>query len=260
MAYENIVFEKEDAIGILSVNRPKSLNALNPATLGEIADCLERVKKDAGIRCLVITGTGDRAFVAGADISAMVSMSPLEGKAFAALGLGVARTLEEMAIPVIAAVNGFALGGGIELALACDMIIASEKAKFGQPEINLGVIPGFGGTQRLARRIGLPLARELIYTGDMIAAEAAVRYGLANRVVAAAECLNEAKALAHKLATKPPIAIQQAKVAINSGIDMDIINGCRFETESFGLTFATEDKAEGMSAFLEKREAKFSGK
>ena len=260
MAYENIVFEKEDAIGILSVNRPKSLNALNPATLGEIADCLEAVKQDATLRCLVITGAGDRAFVAGADISAMVSMSPWEGKAFASLGLGVARTLEEMSIPVIAAVNGFALGGGIELALACDLIIAAESAKFGQPEINLGVIPGFGGTQRLARRIGLPLARELIYSGDMIDAETALRCGLANRVVPLAECVSEAKALAHKLATKPPIAIQQAKAAINAGIDMDIVNGCRFETEAFGLTFATQDKAEGMAAFLEKRAAEFSGK
>ena len=230
MAYENIVFEKEEAVGILTVNRPKSLNALNPATLGEITDCLETVRQDPTIRCLIITGAGDRAFVAGADISAMVSMSALEGKAFASLGLNVARTLEEMSIPVIAAVNGFALGGRTELALACDMIIAADTAKFGQPEINLGVIPGFGGTQRLARRIGLPLARELIYTGDMITAETALRYGLVNRIVPLADCLNEAKALAHKLTTKPPIAIQQAKAAINAGIDMDIINGCRFET------------------------------
>ncbi len=260
MTYENILFEKEGAVGILLINRPKSLNALNPVTLNEIADCLDAVQRDTGLRCLVMTGAGDRAFVAGADISAMVSMSPLEGKAFAASGLRVARTLEEMPIPVIAAVNGFALGGGIELALACDMIIAADTAKFGQPEINLGVIPGFGGTQRLARRIGLPLARELIYSGDMIDAEAAVRYGLANRVVPVAECVNEAKALAHKLATKPPVAIQQAKAAINAGIDMDIVNGCRFETEAFGLTFATQDKAEGMAAFLEKRAAKFAGK
>ena len=260
MAYENIVFEKEEAVGILTVNRLKSLNALNPATLGEIIDCLETVRQDQETRCLIITGAGDRAFVAGADISAMVSMSALEGKAFASLGLNVARRLEEMPIPVIAAVNGFALGGGTELALACDMIIAADTAKFGQPEINLGVIPGFGGTQRLARRIGLPLARELIYTGDMIDAETALRYGLANRVVPLADCLAEAKALAHKLTTKPPIAIQQAKAAINAGIDMDIINGCRFETEAFGLTFATQDKAEGMSAFLEKRAAQFAGK
>jgi len=260
MAYENIVFEREGAVGILKVNRPKSLNALNPATVREIAACLEEVRQDHSIRCLIITGEGDRAFVAGADISAMVSMSVLEGKAFSALGLATMRKLEELPIPVIAAVNGFALGGGTELALACDLIIAADKVRFGQPEINLGVIPGFGGTQRLARRIGLPRARELIYSGDLIDAEAALRYGLANKVVPLADLMTEAKTLAHKLAAKPPIAIQQAKAAINAGIDMDLDNGCRYENEAFALTFATEDKKEGMTAFLEKREAQFTGK
>ena len=260
MAYENIVFEQDGAVGILTVNRPKSLNALNPATVQEIAACLEQVGGDASIRCLIITGAGERAFVAGADISAMVDMTPLEGKAFATSGLHVGRTLEEFPIPVIAAVNGFALGGGTELALACDLIIAADKARFGQPEINLGVIPGFGGTQRLARRIGLPLARELIYTGDMIDAQTALRYGIANRVVPLADLMTEAKTLAQKIATKPPIAIRQAKAAINSGIDMDIANASRFEAEAFAMTFATEDKREGMAAFLEKREAKFTGK
>ena len=260
MAYENIVFEKEGAVGILTVSRPKSLNALDPPTLVELAACLETVRADDGVRCLVVTGAGDRAFVAGADIAAMVAMSPLEGKKFASLGLGVARTLEEMPIPVIAAVNGFALGGGLELALACDLIVTANTAKFGQPEINLGVIPGFGGTQRLARRIGLPLARELIYTGDMIDAEAAQRYGLVNRVVPAEACLDEAKTLARTMAGKPPVAIRQAKAAINAGSDMDLQNGCRFETEAFALSFSTVDKAEGMAAFLEKREPKFTGK
>lgn len=260
MSYANILFEKDATVGVLSVNRPKSLNALNPATLTEMANCLETLRVDDSLRCLVLTGTGERAFVAGADISAMVSMSPLEGKKFATLGLGVVRTLEELPIPVIAAVNGFALGGGIELALACDLIIAADTARFGQPEINLGVIPGFGGTQRLARRIGLPRARELIYTGDMIDAEAALRYGLANRVVPAAECLAEAKTLARKLAGKPPVAIRQAKAAINAGSDMDLHNGCRFETEAFALSFSTADKDEGMAAFLEKRAAKFTGR
>lgn len=260
MAYENLSFEQDGAIGILTVNRPKSLNALDPATLAELAACLETVRADDGVRCLILTGAGGRAFVAGADISVMVSMSPLEGKKFAALGLGVARGLEELPIPVIAAVNGFALGGGIELALACDLIVAADTAKFGQPEINLGVIPGFGGTQRLARRIGLPLARELIYTGDMIDAETALRYGLVNRVVPVAACLDEAKTLARTLAGKPPVAIRQAKAAINAGSDMDLQNGCRFETEAFALSFSTADKAEGMSAFLEKRAPKFTGK
>jgi len=260
MAYENILFERDGAVGILKVNRPKSLNALNPATVREIAACVEEIRQDSSIRCLIVTGEGDRAFVAGADISAMVSMSAIEGKAFSALGLNTARQLEELPIPVIAAVNGFALGGGTELALACDLIIAADKARFGQPEINLGVIPGFGGTQRLARRIGLPRARELIFSGDMIDAQTALQYGLANKVVPLAELMTEAKALAHKLAAKPPVAIQQAKAAINAGIDMDLDNGCRYENEAFALTFATEDKKEGMTAFLEKRDAKFSGK
>jgi enoyl-CoA hydratase len=259
MAYENILFEKDGAVGLLKVNRPKSLNALNPATVREIAACLEEVRQDQSIRCLIITGEGDRAFIAGADIAAMVSMTALEGKAFSAMGQSTLRTLEELPIPVIAAVNGFALGGGTELALACDLIIAADKARFGQPEINLGVIPGFGGTQRLARRIGLPRARELIYSGDMIDAEAALRYGLANKVVPLADLMTEAKALANKLAAKPPVAIRQAKAAINAGIDMDLDNACRFENEAFTLTFATADKVEGMKAFLEKRPANFKG-
>lgn len=260
MAYENIIFEQDGPVGILTVNRPKSLNALNPATVREIGDCVEAVRQDSSIRCLIITGSGDRAFVAGADISAMVTMGVIEGKAFSAHGLGVMRSLETLPIPVIAAVNGFALGGGTELALACDLIIAADKAKFGQPEINLGIIPGFGGTQRLARRIGLPRARELIYSGDMIDAETAYRCGLANKVVPLADLMTEAKALAQKLATKPPFAIQQAKEAINAGIDMDLENGCRFEADAFALSFATEDKKEGMTAFLEKRQAKFVGR
>lgn len=260
MPYENIIFEQDGPVGILTVNRPKSLNALNPATVREIGVCVEAVRQDSSIRCLIITGSGDRAFVAGADISAMVTMGVIEGKVFSAHGLSVMRSLENLPIPVIAAVNGFALGGGTELALACDLIIAADKAQFGQPEINLGIIPGFGGTQRLARRIGLPRARELIYSGDMIDAETAYRCGLANKVVPLANLMTEAKALAQKLATKPPFAIQQAKEAINAGIDMDLENGCRLENDAFALSFATEDKKEGMTAFLEKRQAKFTGK
>lgn len=260
MPYENIIFEQDGPVGILTVNRPKSLNALNPATVREIGVCVEAVRQDSSIRCLIITGSGDRAFVAGADISAMVTMGVIEGKVFSAHGLSVMRSLENLPIPVIAAVNGFALGGGTELALACDLIIAADKAQFGQPEINLGIIPGFGGTQRLARRIGLPRARELIYSGDMIDAETAYRCGLANKVVPLADLMTEAKALAQKLATKPPFAIQQAKEAINAGIDMGLENGCRLENDAFALSFATEDKKEGMTAFLEKRQAKFTGK
>jgi enoyl-CoA hydratase len=260
VSYQNILFAKEGRTAVLKINRPKSLNALNPETVEEIAACLEEVRKDKEICCLIVTGEGDRAFVAGADISAMVSMGGVEGRSFSQRGQAVLQTLEDLPIPVIAAVNGFALGGGTELALACDLIIASDKARFGQPEINLGVIPGFGGTQRLARRIGLPRARELIYSGDMIDAETALGYGLVNRVVPVAELMAEARQMAEKLAAKPPIAIQQAKAAINAGINMDLVNGCRYENEAFSLTFATEDKIEGMKAFLEKREAKFKGK
>ncbi len=259
-SYQNIVLSKEGPVAILKVNRPKSLNAINPETLEEMAVCLEEIRKDREIRCLILTGEGERAFVAGADISAMVSMSAIEGKLFSRKGQEVLRALEELPIPVIAAVNGFALGGGTELALACDLIVASDRARFGQPEINLGVIPGFGGTQRLARRVGLPRARELIYSGEMIDAETALRYGLVNRVVPAAELISEAKKMAERLASKPPIAIRQAKAAINAGIDMDLENGCRYENEAFALTFATEDKVEGMKAFLEKREARFQGR
>ena len=260
MSYENIIFTKEGHIAILKINRPKSLNALNLETVAEVAACLEEIGKDREVRCLIVTGEGDRAFVAGADISAMVSMGTVEGRSFSQAGQAVLQTLEDLPIPVVAAVNGFALGGGTELALACDLIIASDKARFGQPEINLGVIPGFGGTQRLARRIGLPRARELIYSGEMIDAETALRYGLVNRVVPAAELRTQARQMAEKLAAKPPIAIQQAKAAINAGINMDLANGCRYENEAFSLTFATEDKIEGMKAFLEKREAKFKGR
>ena len=260
MPYENLLFDRDGAVGVLQVNRPKSLNALNPATLHDMAACLEEVRRDQAIRCLIITGAGDRAFVAGADIAAMVSMSALEGKLFSALGLSVVRTLEELPIPVIAAVNGFALGGGTELALACDLIIAAEQAKFGQPEINLGIIPGFGGTQRLARRIGLPRAREMIYSGDLIDAETALRCGLVNKVVPLPDLMNEVQTLAQKLAAKPPVALRQAKAAINAGIDMDLENGCRFENQAFALSFSTADKVEGMTAFLNKREPKFQGR
>jgi enoyl-CoA hydratase len=258
MAFETIAVETEDHVTTIRLNRPDVMNALSLELLGELSRALDEASADDKVRCIILTGS-ERAFAAGADIKEMSNRTFVQ-----ALTEDLYTTETEAILkcrkPIIAAVAGYALGGGCELAMTCDFIIAADTAKFGQPEINLGVIPGFGGTQRLARRIGLPLARELIYSGDMIDAEAAVRYGLANRVVPVAECVNEAKALAHKLATKPPIAIQQAKAAINAGIDMDIVNGCRFETEAFGLTFATQDKAEGMAAFLEKRAAKFSGK
>jgi len=259
VAYDNIAIERDAGVVTLTVNRPHALNALNPRTLAELQLCVDELRQDRSVRCAILTGAGDRAFVAGADIAAMEAMSPIEGRAFALVGQKVMRELELLPIPVIAAVNGFALGGGLELAMACDVILAAATAKFGQPEINLGIIPGFGGTQRLARRAGMQAARLLIYTGEMIGAEEALRLGLVARVVPQAELLGEAKKLAATLAAKAPVALQQAKAAINAGSEIDLDDGCRYEAEAFAVTFATADRAEGMRAFLEKRAAAFKG-
>jgi enoyl-CoA hydratase len=252
------LFERREAVGILTLNRPEVLNALNPATLDGLAahvgGCV-----GGGVRALIVTGAGDRAFVAGADIAAMAAMSSVEARAFARRGQAVMRSLEELPIPVIAAVNGFALGGGLELALACDFIFAAETAKFGQPEINLGIIPGFGGTQRLTRRVGPALAKQLVYSGDMIDAAEALRVGIVNRVLPRAELLVEAMRVARDLAAKAPVAVQQAKAAINAGADMALEDGCRYEAEAFAVTFGTDDRREGMEAFLGKRKPAFRG-
>jgi len=259
MAYENLLVERDGAVTTVTVNRPKALNALNPATLWELQRCCDELRQDKTTRCMVITGAGARAFVAGADIAAMEQMSAIDGRSFALFGQGVMRQLELLPIPVVAAVNGFALGGGLELALACDLILTSATAMFGQPEINLGIIPGFGGTQRLARRIGLEAARLLIYTGEMIGAEEALRLGLVARVLPPDELLPEVKKLAATLAGKAPVALQQAKAAINTGSDIDLDDGCRYEAEAFAVAFGTTDRAEGMRAFLEKRPPAFKG-
>ncbi len=259
MSYDNIRFEHADGIATLTVDRPAALNALNPDTMEEIGAAVARVAEDRSIRCLIITGAGDKAFIAGADIGAMVTMSGFAEKKFAEHGLAVLRRLETLHVPVIAAVNGYALGGGTELALACDLILAADTARFGQPEIKLGIIPGFGGTQRLPRRIGLSRARELIYTGRMIDADTALRYGLVNEVYPAGELMARSRELASVIAAQAPLAMQQAKAAINAGIEMDLDSGLRFETEAVALAFSTADKQEGMTAFLEKRAPKFSG-
>ncbi len=259
MAFENILVEADGAVVVVTVNRPKALNALNPETLSELGRCAADLSRDGRTRCLILTGAGERAFVAGADIAAMEKMAPAEGRAMALHGQAVMRQIELLPIPVIAAVNGFALGGGLELAMACDLILASSRAKFGQPEINLGIIPGFGGTQRLARRIGIGAARWLVYSGDMITADEAMRLGLINRVVEPTELMNEARQLAAGLAAKAPLALKQAKAAINAGIEADLDTGCRYEAESFAVTFATADRREGMRAFLDKRPAAFKG-
>jgi enoyl-CoA hydratase len=260
MPHENIRFETADSIGTLTIDRPKALNALNPETLREMLRCLRDVRRDSGVRALLLTGAGDKAFIAGADIAAMSKMSVVEAKEMARLGQRVTSAIEDLPIPVVAAVNGYALGGGLEMVMACDLVVASQKARFGQPEINLGIIPGFGGTQRLARRIGAPRAREMIYGGDMIDAETALAWGLVNRVVKAEELAAEARKLASVFVGKPGVALAQAKLAIQRGLDVDLENGLRLEAEAFAVTFSTEDRTEGMAAFLGKRKAAFKGR
>lgn len=261
MTYQNIILEPVEAgIYLLTVNRPKALNALNAATLAELADATARVAEDAQARVLLVTGMGDKAFVAGADISAMQNMSTLEAQAFSALGTRVMQAIEALPIPAIALVNGYALGGGCELAMACDWIIASERAVFGQPEVSLGIPPGFGGTQRLARLVGRALALEIVTTGRQVKADEALRIGLANQVVAGEQLKEKGLEMAHLIAAKAPIAVRVCKQAIQRGLDLDLANGCVLETSLFALAFGTADRKEGMAAFLEKRPAKFEGK
>jgi enoyl-CoA hydratase len=249
---KNIIFEKA-AIATLTVNRPPALNALNREVLEEMARVIREVRHDSSVRVLIVTGAGDRAFVAGADIAAMSKMSASDGLDFSRLGHRVMESFEDLPIPVIAAVNGFALGGGLELALACDLIIASDKARFGQPEINLGLIPGFGGTQRLPHRIGHNKARELIMTGEMFDAKTALDWGLANQVVVPAELMDTARKLAENLASKSAIALRQAKAALRAAFTMNEDAGLRFEQEAFGVVFGSADRVEGTAAFVEKR-------
>jgi enoyl-CoA hydratase len=256
---KNIIFDKA-AIAVLTVNRPAALNALNREVLEEIARVIREVRHDHSIRVLIVTGAGDRAFVAGADIAAMSKMSAADGLDFSRLGHRVMESFEDLPIPVIAAVNGFALGGGLELALACDLIIASDKARFGQPEINLGLIPGFGGTQRLPHRIGHNKARELIMTGEMFDAKTALDWGLANQVVAPGELIDTARKLAERLASKSAVALRQAKAALRAAFTMNEDAGLRFEQEAFGVAFGSTDRVEGTAAFVEKRPPKWEHK
>ncbi len=259
MGYENVVLEKHDHIVTLSFNRPQVLNALNGDVLTELNKALDEIKDDKEIHVVVITGYG-KAFVAGADISEMKDKTPEEGRRFAELGLSVFRKIELMEKPVIAAVNGFALGGGCELAMSCDIRIASEKAKFGQPEVGLGIIPGFAGTQRLSRLVGIGKAKELIFTAKIIDAVEAERLGLVNKVVAHDQLMLEVITLAESIVSKAQSAIRYSKTAINRGAESDIETGMLIEKDLFGLCFATEDQKEGMTAFLEKRKANFNNK
>ena len=261
MAYQNIILDcTEPGIHVLTLNRPQALNALNAATLTELTDALACVARDAAARVLLVTGAGDKAFIAGADISTMKSMSAADGRAFSEQGTRVMQDIEALEIPVIALVNGYALGGGCELALACDWIIAAERAVFGQPEVNLGIPPGFGGTQRLARLVGRALAMELVTTGRQIKADEALRIGLANQMVPGARLLETGLDVARVIASKAPLAVRACKQAVQRGLDMDLAGGCAFETSLFEFTFGTADRKEGMAAFLEKRAPKFEGR
>jgi enoyl-CoA hydratase len=256
---EPVLLERRGATALLTLNRPDVLNALDRTTLEALAAHATALGRDETLRAVVVTGTG-RAFAAGADIAAMRKMGPVEGEAFSRLGHAAMASLEALAVPSIAAVNGFALGGGCELALACDWIYASSKARFGQPEVNLGLIPGFGGTSRLVRRVGVAWAKELVLAGEPVDAETAQRIGLVNRVFEPDALLDAALAAAEKIATKGPLAVAHAKQVMQEGQDADVRAAHALEQKAFGLVFATDDRCEGMDAFLEKRNPNFSRK
>jgi enoyl-CoA hydratase len=258
MAYENILVERDGAIAILTVNRPKLLNPLDALTLRELAAALREVAEES--RAVILTGAGEKAFVAGADIAAMAPMTPSAAREFSQLGHTVTALLEDVPCATIAAVNGFALGGGLELAIACDLIYASENAKLGLPEVTLGVMPGFGGTQRLARLVGKLRAKEMIFTGEMVDAQTAARIGLVNAVLPRAELLGYCKKMAEKIASRGPLAVAAAKRLVERGYDLPLRAAEEKEADTFALLFDTQDRAEGMRAFLEKRAAKFVGK
>jgi enoyl-CoA hydratase len=261
MSYETILLDQtEPGIWLLTVNRPKALNALSPQVLYEISVAVAEVTAQEGTRALLITGAGDKAFVAGADITAMSSMTPIEGREFALKGHATLRSLELAPFPVIALVNGFALGGGCELALACDWIVASDKAVFGQPEVNLGICPGFGGTQRLSRLVGKSMALELVCTGRQVKADEALRIGLANHVVAPELLMEQGLKLARMIAAKGPVAVKMSKHLVQRGQDLDLANANAMEADVFGLLCATDDKREGIDAFLAKRTPTFAGR
>ncbi len=250
---------QENMVAVVTVDRPERLNALNTQALQELLESFERLARDSSVRAIIVTGAGDRAFIAGADIAEMKDKGPSEALAFARLGQAVCSAIEAAPQPVIAAINGYALGGGCEIALACDIRLASETAVLGQPEVTLGVPPGWGGTQRLPRVIGPGLARELIYTGRRVGAQEALRIGLVNAVYPPGELLERARALAADIARNAPVAVRLSKEAIRRGLDVDLETGLALEAQAFALAFSTADQREGMSAFLEKRSPEFRG-
>jgi enoyl-CoA hydratase len=258
--YEYLSIERQGAVAIVVVNRPSVLNALNAGTLDELDAAMGELGADDGVRALVLTGAGEKAFVAGADINELAEQSPTSGREHALAGQQVFDLLEQLGKPSIAAINGYALGGGCELAMACTLRVAADTAKLGQPEINLGLIPGYGGTQRLARLVGAGVALELLLTGQQIGAQEAHRLGLVNRVVPAAELAAEVAAMAKVLAGKPPMAMRYIIEAVHQGLQMSLAEGQRFEATLFGLVASTDDMREGTRAFLEKRKPAFKGK
>lgn len=259
-SFENIQFEKKGAIAYVTVNRPKVLNALNMATMKELHAAFTSVRDDAEVRVAILTGSGEKAFIAGADIGELATQDAVSGKEYAMRGQAVLDLIENCGKPVIACVNGFALGGGCEVAMACTMRLASENAKLGQPEVKLGIIPGYGGTQRLPRLVGKGLANQLVLTGEMITAQEAHRIGLVNEVTAPAELVPRAEAIAQKIIANAPLAIRYCLEAVNKGMEMTLQEGLFLEASLFGVCCATQDKGEGTKAFLEKRAANFQGK
>ena len=257
---ENIIFNESNGIAEVIINRPKALNALNNQTITELGEVINEISKRKDIKTVIITGAGEKAFVAGADIVEMKDLNSMEARDFSRLAQKVFSDIENMPQIVIAAVNGYALGGGCELSMACDIRLASKKAKFGQPEVNLGILPGFAGTQRLPRLVGKGIAKELIFSTDMIDAEEAHRIGLANKVYESEELMDKARELANKIMSKSPVGVRLAKAAINNGLNMATESAYNYEADLFALCFSTEDQLEGMNAFVDKRKADFKDK
>jgi len=260
MPYETLLYEKRDGVAIVVVNRPDKLNALNQTVMKDLGACFAAIRDDDHVRAVILTGAGEKAFVAGADINELAVQTPVEGKETSLGGQGILDAIENLGKPVIAAVNGYALGGGCELAMACTLRIASENARFGQPEVKLGIIPGYAGTQRLPRLVGKGLAHQMILTGDPITAAEAYRIGLVNQVVPLGELIPAAEALARKIMANAPLAVKFAMEAVNHGMEMTAEQGQFLEATLFGLCCTTADMKEGTRAFLEKRPAKFTGK
>lgn len=258
--YEHIVVEISDAVAVLTLNRPKVLNALNAALLAELDSALDALGADDAVRAVIVTGAGEKAFAAGADIQELAAVSGVEGQALAARGQGVFKKLETMGKPVIAAINGFALGGGCELAIAATVRVASETARLGQPEVKLGLIPGYGGSQRLPRLVGKGAALKMLLTGEMVSAAEALRIGLVDEVVPAAELMARARALAAMMAGMAPVAVRLCLAAVHAGYDLPLDEALAHEAALFGICCGTADKAEGTKAFLEKRTAVWSGR